>query len=196
MDPSLTRERAELKARKAAARRAAFARRKAAFDAGDTGMGAARLLEILETHAGKTIAGYMPIRTEIDPRAAMARMSRTGFVTVPVIKAAGLPLKFRQWTPDCRMADGPFGARIPSDGAFLDPQVLIVPLVAFTRSGRRLGYGGGFYDRSLAELRAIRPTLAIGFAFAAQEAKCLPSESTDQRLDMIATETEIIDLRG
>lgn len=182
-------------ARKAAARKAALARRRAAFGAGDTGRGAARLFRVLEPHAGRTIAGYMPIRTEIDPRPAMARMSETGPVTVPVIVAAGQPLMFRAWTPDCTMTDGPFGARVPVDGAYLRPQVVIVPLVAFTRAGGRLGYGGGFYDRSLQGLRAARPVLAIGFAFAAQEADALPLEPTDQPLDMIVTESEVIDLR-
>ena len=185
----------DLEARKAAARKAAFARRKVAFGQGDTGLGAARLLEVLELYAGKTISGYMPIRTEIDPRPAMSRMAETGFVTVPVIVAAGQPLTFSKWTPDADMVEGPFGARIPAEGTFLDPQVLVVPLVAFTRDGGRLGYGGGFYDRSLEGLRAIRPTLAIGFAFAAQEAETLPLEPTDQPLDLIVTEAEIIDLR-
>lgn len=186
----------ELEAQKAAARKAAFARRKIAFDQGDTGIGAARLLEVLEPHSGKTISGFLPIRTEIDPRPAMSRMSETGYVTVPVIQGAGQPLKFSRWTPDCALVDGPFGARVPAEEMYLEPEVLIVPLVAYTRTGGRLGYGGGFYDRTLERLRAIRPTLAIGFAFAAQEADTLPLEPTDQQLDMIVTETEVINLRA
>jgi len=70
--------------------------------------------------------------------------------------------------------------------------VLIVPLVAFDRRGGRLGYGGGFYDRTLERLRARRTTVAIGFAYAAQEAEALPLEPTDQPLDMVVTETEVI----
>lgn len=185
----------DLDAQKSAARKAAFAHRKLAFEAGDTGIGAARLLEVLEPHAGNTMSGFLPIRTEIDPRPAMARMADSGYVTVPVIQGAGLPLKFSRWTPGCKLVDGPFGAQVPAEEMYLEPEVLIVPLVAFTRTGGRLGYGGGFYDRTLERLRAIRPTLAIGFAFAAQEAAELPLEPTDQPLDMIVTEAEIIDLR-
>jgi 5-formyltetrahydrofolate cyclo-ligase len=113
---------------------------------------------------------------------------------VPVIQAAGRPLLFSRWTPGCDMIEGPFGARIPAVTELVEPEILIVPLVAFDASGGRLGYGGGFYDRTLAQLRARRATLAIGFAFAAQEAEALPLEPTDQPLDMIVTETGIRDL--
>ena len=81
---------------------------------------------------------------------------------------------------------------MPETGAWLVPEVLIVPLVAFDRAGGRLGYGGGFYDRTLARLRAARPTLAVGFAYAAQEADRLPLEPTDQPLDAIVTERGVI----
>ena len=77
---------------------------------------------------------------------------------------------------------------IPADGAWVEPEVLIVPLVGFDGRGFRLGYGGGFYDRTLEGLKERRPTIAIGFAFAAQEMPEVPIEPTDQRLDMIVTE--------
>jgi len=76
-----------------------------------------------------------------------------------------------------------------------EPELVIVPLVAFTRAGGRLGYGGGFYDRTLELLRAKRATLAIGFAYSAQECAELPLEATDQPLDMIVTEREIIEIK-
>ncbi|RMD95229.1 MAG: 5-formyltetrahydrofolate cyclo-ligase [Alphaproteobacteria bacterium] len=184
-----------LEERKAAARKAALARRKAAFEAGDDGAGAARLLDVLRAHRGRPLAGYMPMRTEIDPLPAMARMARHGPVGVPVIEGKGRPLRFRAWTPEAEMEEGPFGARVPKRGAWIVPEVLIVPLVAFDRRGGRLGYGGGFYDRTLARLRAADPaTLAIGFAFAAQEADELPLEPTDEPLDLIVTEREVIAL--
>ncbi len=176
---------------KKAARAAAFARRKAAFRAGQVGAGA-RLLDWLVPHRGKVLAGYMPIRTEIDPLGVMAEMARFGPVCVPVIQGAGKPLRFRAWTPDCVLVDGPFGAKVPETGAWLEPEVLIVPLVAFDRNGGRLGYGGGFYDRTLEGLRAMRPTPAVGFAFAAQEAENLPLEPTDQPLDAVVTERVVI----
>ncbi|MBD3680182.1 MAG: 5-formyltetrahydrofolate cyclo-ligase [Rhodobacteraceae bacterium] len=173
---------------KGAARKAAFARRKAAHEAGLGVAGAARLLDYLAPYRGRVISGYLPIRTEIDPRPAMAEMSRDGAVCVPVIEGARLPLKFREWTPGCALVEGPFGAAVPETGAWLEPEVLIVPLVAFDRAGNRLGYGGGFYDRTLERLRSLRPTVAVGFAYAAQEAEGLPLEETDQPLDAIVTE--------
>ena len=93
------------------------------------------------------------------------------------------------------MESGVFGALVPVRPVFFEPEILIVPLLAFTISGGRLGYGGGFYDRTLEALRAKRPTLAVGFAYAAQEVEALPLEPTDQRLDLIVTETAVLDLR-
>ncbi len=179
---------------KAAARTAAYARRKIAHANGNRIEGAARLAEALEPYKGQTIAGYLPIRTEIDPRPAMGRLSRGSRICVPVIQALGQPLVFREWQTDSFLIDGPFGAQVPQDGADLVPEVLIVPLVAFDRKGGRLGYGGGFYDRTLETLRAAGTTIAVGFAWSAQEADDLPLEDTDQPLDLIVTERETITL--
>ena len=178
---------------KATARKAAFARRKAAFEAAGPGQ-AAHLSEVLAGYRGVPLSGYMPIRTEINPLAAMSEAAAYGPVGVPVIQAAGQPLEFSRWEPDMVLRDGPFGAKVPEFDDFFDPEILIVPLVAFDLRGGRLGYGGGFYDRTLERLRARRATLAIGFAFDAQEADELPLEATDQPLDLIVTETRIIDL--
>jgi 5-formyltetrahydrofolate cyclo-ligase len=122
----------------------------------------------------------------------MAEAAAYGPVGVPVITGKGLPLQFRLWEPDCAMIAGPFGAQVPATGDWMTPQILIVPLVAFSRTGGRLGYGGGFYDRTLESLRARGPVLAIGFAYAAQEDPDLPLEPTDQPLDLIVTEQGII----
>lgn len=176
---------------KAAARKAAFAVRKEAFALGQGGA-AERLAEVLAPHAGKTLSGYMPMRTEIDPLPAMA--AHRGPVGVPVIPGKDMPLRFRQWTPDCALVAGEFGALIPAAGEWLEPEVLIVPLLAWDRQGYRLGYGGGFYDRTLEMLRARRPTLAVGFAFAAQEVAEVPREPTDQPLDWIVTDVETLRL--
>jgi len=178
---------------KADARKAAFARRKLAFDAGQ-GAAAGYLSEVLAGYRGVPVAGYMAMRTEIDPTAAMEEAAAHGAVGVPVILGAGQALKFRAWSPDCAMIAGAFGAQIPETGDWMTPEIVIVPLVAFDRQGGRLGYGGGFYDRTLEGLRKGRPTLAIGFAFDAQEAADLPLEPTDQPLDMIVTETGVIQL--
>ncbi len=180
-----------LEARKAAARKAAFARRKAAH-AADTGASAGVLSSVLAGYRGVPLAGYMPIRTEIDPLPAMAEAAAYGPVGVPVIIGAGQPLRFSRWEPDMLVREGPFGARVPEQDDYFDPEILIVPLVAFTRAGGRLGYGGGFYDRTLERLRALRPTLAIGFAYGAQLADNLPLEQTDQPLDLIVTDSGIL----
>ncbi|MEM1386578.1 MAG: 5-formyltetrahydrofolate cyclo-ligase [Pseudomonadota bacterium] len=177
---------------KTAARKAAFARRKAAFDAGLASHGAARLKAVLADYRGRVVAGYMPIRTEIDPLTAMAAHAAHSPVVVPVIVAEGQPLAFHRWSPGTEMKAGPFGAQIPALAEPLKPSVLIVPLVAFDRRGGRLGYGGGFYDRTLERLRKSGPITAIGFAFAAQEAETLPLETTDQPLDMVVTERDTL----
>lgn len=170
---------------KALARGAAFAARKLAFAAGQ-GQAAEILADYLAGQRGKVLAGYMPMRTEIDPLPAMA--AHQGLVGVPVIPGAARPLKFREWTPGSKMVEGAFKALIPAEGAWVTPQVLIVPLLAFDARGFRLGYGGGFYDRTLEGLRALGPVLAVGFAFAAQEVDEVPTEPTDQRLDALVTE--------
>ncbi|MEL7088020.1 MAG: 5-formyltetrahydrofolate cyclo-ligase [Planctomycetota bacterium] len=173
---------------KLAARKSAFARRKAAHTTLGPNAGTAALLAHLGDLTGRTIAGYMPIRTEIDPTDAMVELAQANQMVVPVIEGAGKPLSFRVWTPGCDMIAGPFGAAIPADANRAVPDTLIVPLVAFTPKRYRLGYGGGFYDRTLEELRATQATYAVGFAFAAQCAPDLPIEQTDQRLDDIVTE--------
>lgn len=183
---------ATLTMRKDTARKAAFAARKIAHDMGQGT--AAHLSAVLAGYRGVPLAGYMAMRTEIDPTAAMEEASAHGPVGVPVIIGAGQPLQFRLWDPDCKMVKGDFGALIPETGAWMIPEILIVPLVAFDLKGGRLGYGGGFYDRTLEMLRATRPTLAIGFAYAGQEAQDLPLEPTDQPLDMIVTENGVVSL--
>lgn len=175
---------------KAAARKAAFSVRKEAFARGQ-GQAAELLADVLAGHRGKALAGYMPMRTEIDPMPAMA--AHDGPVGVPVIMGRGLPLRFQEWTPGCAMVAGEYGALIPAEGAWIEPEVLIVPLLAFDARSYRLGYGGGFYDRTLEALRARGPRLAIGFGFAAQEVAEVPIDATDQRLDMVVTECGVRD---
>lgn len=173
---------------KSAARKSAFATRRAVQDDPRGAAAATQLLTVLAPHAGKVISGYIPISTEISPLPAMAGMAGRSPVAVPVIQGDGLPLLFREWHPDAAMIEGPFGALVPARGVFLEPRVLIVPLLSFDRRGFRLGYGGGFYDRTLEALRATGPVSAIGFAYAGQEVAEVPTEPTDQPLDLIVTE--------
>ncbi|NKX43454.1 5-formyltetrahydrofolate cyclo-ligase [Roseicyclus persicicus] len=182
---------------KATLRQTAYAARKAAFDAraatGAVAAATAHLMAEIGLPAGRTISGYMPIRTELDPVPAMTALHGLGArLCVPVIAGKGLPLDFRAWTPGCALTEGPFGAMIPSEGDWLTPDILIVPLVGFDAACNRLGYGGGFYDRTLARLRAAGPVRAIGLAFAAQELPALPVEPTDMALDAIVTERGVL----
>jgi 5-formyltetrahydrofolate cyclo-ligase len=180
---------------KATARKEAFARRKPLFDAANAAQ-AGYLSEVLAGYRGVPTSGFMPIRTEIDPRPAMSEATAHGLVGVPVIEAEAQPLKFARWTPDVEMVAGPFGAKVPAVLEFFEPEIVIVPLLSFDRKGGRLGYGGGFYDRTLEMLRSSRATLAIGFAFAGQEVEAAPLEATDQPLDLIVTEAGVITLES
>ena len=175
---------------KTAARKAAFAARKAVFDAADAGARVAdanaALRAVLAGFGGHVLAGYMPMRTEISPLPAMH--AHDGALCVPVILAPATPLQFAAYHEGARMTEGAFGAYIPADLTYLTPKVLIVPLLAFDARGYRLGYGGGFYDRTLEGLRAAGTITAIGFAFAGQQMDQVPIDATDQPLDMVVTE--------
>lgn len=181
---------------KAELRKAAQAQRRAAAEADDGGAAKAARDHFLagRLHTGaEVVSGYRPIRSELDPTPLMVALLDAGHrLCVPVIEDRGLPLKFREWTPESRMVEGAFGAEVPEEGDWLEPELLIAPLLAFDRAGRRLGYGGGFYDRTLAGLRARRRTLAVGFAYAGQEVEAVPSDPTDQPLDAVATEAGLI----
>lgn len=182
----------EAAAAKAEARREAERRRAEAHAAGQ-GEAGAHLLDALAAFRGRAVAGYWPMRTEIDPRPAMAALANQGPVALPVVVGPGRPLLFRRWTPGAALVPGVFGTRVPGEDAEpVRPEALIVPLLAFTDRGERLGYGGGFYDRTLAALRAEGGAFAVGFAFAAQRLDALPLEPTDEPLDLVATEMGIV----
>lgn len=153
----------------------------------------ARLIAALE--GARIIAGFRPIRTEIDPTAAMTALHEDGKrLCVPIVERAGAPLIFREWSPGCAMIPGAFGAEIPAEGEIVEPDAIIAPLLGWDRAGGRLGYGGGFYDRTLERLRARRPVRAIGFAYAAQEVEHALTEAADQPLDLIVTENETLEI--
>lgn len=178
----------DLRAQAFAARKTAHATASARLPAATEAL-LAEIAALAPGISGIVVAGYMPIRTEIDPRPAMAALHAQGAaLCVPVIAGPDKPLDFRAWTPDCSLAEGPFGARVPEHGAWLTPEVLITPLVAFDRACNRLGYGGGFYDRTLERLRRASPARAVGFAYAAQELAHIPTEPTDIALDVVITE--------
>jgi len=144
------------------------------------------------------VAGYLPIRDEIDVGPLLRRLRARGHdVVLPVVVEPGVPLVFRRWQEDAPLAEGPFGTRQPAAGApEMLPEVVILPMLAFDRRGYRLGYGGGYYDRTLALLRRRRPVIAVGVAYAAQEVPAVPRGPHDQALDWIVTEREAIEPEG
>lgn len=152
------------------------------------------LMQVLAPCDGQILAGYWPIRDEADPREAMREHS--GALCLPVVLGPAQPLIFRKWEGgEAGLVAGSFGTCHPDPVMEeLVPQVLLVPLAGFDRAGNRLGYGGGFYDRTLEGLRRNGPVLAIGCAFSVQELPLIPVEATDQPLDIIVTDDAILTL--
>jgi 5-formyltetrahydrofolate cyclo-ligase len=152
----------------------------------------------IEVSPGLVVAGYSPIRSEIDPTPLMRVLAARGAqLALPVIVARDLPLKFRAWSFGDKLQRGPLGILEPSaDAAEILPEVLLVPLAAFDREGHRIGYGAGYYDRTLAQLRALRKVTALGLAFAVQEIPLVAASAHDVRLDFVLTESEALDFRS
>ena len=141
----------------------------------------------------QVVAGYWPLGSELDVRPLMTRLAADGFaLALPVTRAVDLPLEFRRWRPGDALEPGAHGISQPrADQPVVTPTLLLVPMLAFDADGWRLGYGAGYYDRTLAELRGRlleTPPLAVGIAYAAQEMASLPHHAGDQRLDGVVTE--------
>lgn len=136
----------------------------------------------------RLVAGYRPIRSELDPGPAMLALAGCGYgLCLPVVVGPAQPLVFRAWTQGDPLEAGAFGVMVPVAGAVVVPDVLLVPMLAFDGRGHRLGYGGGFYDRTIAALRA-GGVLTLGLAYAAQEVARVPDLETDAALDAVVTE--------
>lgn len=142
--------------------------------------------------SGGPVAGFWPIGSELDVRPVLRRVADAGGVAaLPVSGPKGTPLVFRVWDPAVPLVDGRFGIAEPDQTRpEVVPRVVLVPLLAFDRRGMRLGYGGGYYDRTLALLRQRGGVLAIGVAFAGLEVTEVPADENDERLDWIVTERE------
>lgn len=147
---------------------------------------------------GTIVAGYSPIRSECDPIPLMRSLAAKGAqLALPVIHDRFKELTFSEWRQGAQLIAGPYGILQPrSEAAPLEPDVILVPLVAFDRRCRRIGYGAGYYDRTLADLRKRKVVIAVGLAFAAQEVATIPADEHDQRLDLVLTEGEAIDFRS
>jgi len=151
-----------------------------------------------EVARGAVVSGYSPIRSEIDPSPLMRTLAVQGAqLALPAIMARGQSLAFRAWSPNDRLLLGPLGILEPSPAAAeLIPDIMLVPLAAFDRAGHRIGYGAGHYDYTLAHLRRLKPIIAIGLAFAAQEIEAVPALQHDVALDYVLTEAQAFDFRS
>jgi 5-formyltetrahydrofolate cyclo-ligase len=143
---------------------------------------------------GVIVAGFSPMKSEIDPIPLMRRVAEGGsLLALPVVVGKGQPLVMRSFAFGEPLHAGTWGIREPgTEAAVVEPDVLIVPLLAFDRRGHRIGYGAGYYDLTLAALRERKTIVAIGVAFAIQEIKAVPDEPGDARLDFVMTEQETI----
>lgn len=174
---------------KTAARKRGYEQRAEAHARGGDAEANTLLVDHLVSFEPNVVSAYMPMRTEISPLPAMVELHVRGIrVCVPIIEGKGVPLSFREWTPTCDLVDGPFGARVPAEGETLVPDVVVTPMVAFDRRGHRLGYGGGFYDRTFERLHAMGNGIGVGFAYSGQQLDEVPTEPTDVKLHSLVTE--------
>jgi 5-formyltetrahydrofolate cyclo-ligase len=184
---------------KAALRRAALARREELPPDQRQAAGlvvAERGLPI-EVVPGAIVSGFSPMKSEISPLPLLRRLADAGLsLALPVVTGRGQPLVMRAWSFGAPLVSGVWGIREPpADAPELYPDILIVPLLAFDRRGYRLGYGGGYYDRTIARLRTMKPVTAVGIAFSAQQIEDVPITPRDERLDLVLTEAGTIDFR-
>jgi len=147
---------------------------------------------------GAIVSGFMPLKSEINPLPLLHRLAENGArLALPVVAGRGKPLIMREWAWGEPLAAGVWGIREPKpEAAEVEPDILLVPLLAFDRAGHRIGYGAGYYDMTINGLRARKAVSAIGIAFAAQEVEKISATPRDARLDLVLTEREVIDLRG
>jgi 5-formyltetrahydrofolate cyclo-ligase len=186
---------------KAALRRDALARRasvdpsaRAAFSLrlAEEGLSLARLWR------PRIVSAFHPLRDEPDTLDLLTALAGAGFATaLPAVVARGAPLAFRLWRPGQPTRAGAMSIREPlEDAPAVDPDLLFTPLACFDRHGRRIGYGAGFYDRSLAGLRAMKPVRAVGVAYGVCEVAAVPYDAHDENLDAVVTDQETLVFGG
>jgi 5-formyltetrahydrofolate cyclo-ligase len=146
---------------------------------------------------GTIVSGFMPLKSEINPLPLLQKLAEAGArLALPAVAGRGKPLIMRAWAFGAPLDRGQWGIREPKpDVPEVEPDILLVPLLAFDRAGYRIGYGAGYYDMTIHRLRALKPVTAVGIAFAAQEVPKIPTTPRDERLDLVLTEREVIDLR-
>jgi len=147
---------------------------------------------------GVVASGFSPMKSEINPVPLMRKLADNGArLALPVIAGRGKPLIMRAWNFGDPLASGQWGIREPTrEAPEVAPDILLVPLAAFDRTGHRIGYGAGYFDMTINALRSKKPVTAVGIAFAVQEIPSVPITERDARLDLVLTEREIIDFRA
>lgn len=141
----------------------------------------------LAPHA--VIGGYWPIGTEMDVRPLMTALHGRGHMCALPVAQRRQPLTFHVWQPDDRLVAGVFGILVPDHHTpVVVPDVFLVPVLAFDTKGMRIGYGGGYVDRTIPEIRRRKELLTVGIAYAAQQVAEVPTDQYDQRLDWVVTE--------
>ncbi|HEY1736466.1 MAG TPA: 5-formyltetrahydrofolate cyclo-ligase [Methylovirgula sp.] len=190
----------DLAAAKAAVRQEALARRERITD-GDVRAFALRLatigVRLVEEYRPDIVSAFSSIGAEPWTTLLLATLAEQGVATaLPVIEKRGMPLTFRLWKEGDPVVEAKWGIKEPLPSApEVFPDLLFVPLAAYDRKGNRIGYGAGFYDRTLARLRAMKKITAVGVAYHVQEMPEVPTDATDEKLDFILTDQEWIACR-
>ena len=178
-----TQQRAQL----LAARGAASAQDRAAWSAAINAL----LNEALDLQASCVLGLCWPYRAEFDARPLAARLRAKGVRSaLPLVRGAGMPLEFRHWWPGVAMEKGVYDIPVPRDTPILLPDVLLVPPVGIDAQGYRLGYGGGYFDRTLAAM--VRKPVCIATAFEISRIDSLDPQAHDVRMDFVVSETGIL----
>jgi 5-formyltetrahydrofolate cyclo-ligase len=151
---------------------------------------AANFLATIPLPEKSTIAGYIAAHDEIDPAFLIAMLRKRGHaILLPRVAAKDGPLAFHLWRESARAVKGAYGLlEAAPDWPLAQPDIVLVPLLAFDADGFRLGYGGGYYDRSLLALRQTGKVTAVGLAYDGQRIAHIPSDATDEKLDWVVTE--------
>jgi 5-formyltetrahydrofolate cyclo-ligase len=155
-------------------------------------------VKIARKALARTVGLYIPINDEIDCHLLTLALHYHEFITaLPCVIGPQRPLIFRAWTPRDKLITGAYNIPEPSQRLpEVIPDIIFLPVVAFDRAGYRLGYGAGFYDRTLRALETVKPPLTIGIAYSGQEVEDIMPQDHDVRLDLILTEKEIISCTG